>query len=104
MSGIAVPQLCDHVAACIEAGHTSDAMITNVRYIKVSYQALDAENAILRTEKHADAEAIGSLRAEIARLSEAITQAHDCMEDGCDSDAWAVLRDARAALNTEAKQ
>lgn len=35
----------------------------------------------------------------IKALTEAIVEAHDCMDRGCDADAWGILRDARKALS-----
>ena len=47
--------------ALVEADETLRAQAERIK-------ELEAENAILRTEKHADAEAIGALRDELARF------------------------------------
>jgi uncharacterized protein YciI len=49
--------------ARIFSGPMIDALLSDVERLK-------AENAILRTEKHADAEAIGALRDDLARFRE----------------------------------
>ncbi len=76
MTGIEVPELCDHIAACIKEGKASDAMADNVQYVKRSYEAQAAEIARLRHEiaelEIENAENIGLLTPEEAKERRAI--------------------------------